>query len=375
VPVLVSEGDGVWAFYVKAELEGTEYRMTSPGGYGSWPSGYNATVWKDAGALRVGGQVGDKAAARFLNGEFSNEEVADLMRLANLQTEQMNAEAVVEAWRTAGQFIPGVGAGVALAEGDGFRGSAYFVRDVVLTVTGTKLLQGGKTLAGMTLRSAGLGAMQGGTSAAFDIGAARAEAAWNGETYAGTVNGDAWEMFRATRNGAAFGLVLGPVAKMASLRKATLERGDDLISFYHGTSHSGASSIRSNGIDLSLGNRGADFGQGFYLSSSREVAESAARRLYGNAVEVLEFQVSRNQLSRMSGLRFGSSSTSWADFTRFHKTFGPQNLIHGGTRYDFVTGPMVRRIRSNGEVLAWPDASQFSIHTRRAVDLFNRGLR
>jgi hypothetical protein len=169
--------------------------------------------------------VGDNTATRFLNGEFSNQEVADLMRLANLQTEQMNAEAVVEAWRTAGQFIPGVGAGVALAEGDGIRGSAYFVRDVVLTVTGTKLLQGGKTLAGMTLRGAGLGAMQGGTSAAFDIGAARAEAAWNGDTYAGTVNGDAWEMFRATRNGAAFGLVLGPVAKMASLRRAGSESG------------------------------------------------------------------------------------------------------------------------------------------------------
>jgi filamentous hemagglutinin len=166
--------------------------------------------------------VGDNTATRFLNGEFSNQEVADLMRLANLQTEQMNAEAVVEAWRTAGQFIPGVGVGVALAEGDGIRGSAYFVRDVVLTVTATKLLQGGKTLAGMTLRGAGLGAMQGGTSAAFDIGAARAEAAWNGETYAGTVNGDAWEMFRATRNGAAFGLVLGPATRIATLRSSNL---------------------------------------------------------------------------------------------------------------------------------------------------------
>jgi len=150
---------------------------------------------------------------------------------------------------------------------------------------------------------------------------------------------------------------------------------DGFTTFYHGTSSSGAASIRANGIDLSIGNAGADFGQGFYLSQSRETAAAAAARLYGDDVAVLEYRVANSELSGLSGLTFDSASESWADFTMFHKSFGPNDLLHGGTPYDFVSGPMVRRIQSNGGVLAWPGSSQFSIHTGQAVDIFNAGLK
>ncbi len=42
--------------------------------------------------------------------------------------------------------------------------------------------------------------------------------------------------------------------------------GDDLISFYHGTSKVGAESIGANGINLGAGRARVDFGQGFYTT-------------------------------------------------------------------------------------------------------------
>ena len=150
--------------------------------------------------------------------------------------------------------------------------------------------------------------------------------------------------------------------------------GDEFVTFYHGTSPAGASSIRRNGIDLGIGERGTDFGQGFYLSTDRATAASAGTRLYGDAVEVVEFRITRSDLTQLQGLHFDSPSASWSDFTRFHKKYGPTELLHGGTPFDFVSGPMVRRIRSNGDVSHWDGLSQFSIHTDRATTIFNQGV-
>lgn len=150
--------------------------------------------------------------------------------------------------------------------------------------------------------------------------------------------------------------------------------GDEFVTFYHGTSPAGASSIRRNGIDLGIGERGTDFGQGFYLSTDRATAASAGTRLYGDAVEVVEFRIGRSDLTQLQGLHFDSPSASWSDFTRFHKKYRPTELLHGGTPFDFVSGPMVRRIRSNGDVSHWDGLSQFSIHTDRAATIFNQGV-
>ncbi len=165
------------------------------------------------------------------------------------------------------------------------------------------------------------------------------------------------------------------VAQFASRSADDLARsGDEFVSFYHGTSAGYADAIREQGIDLSRGRFDADFGRGFYTSSSREVAESAGRRLYGDAVDVVEFRVPRAEFSRLSGLAFDAPSSAWADFARFHKTYAPEVLMHGGEAFDLVSGPMVRRIKSSGEVLSWPGLSQLSVHTQRAADLFSTGI-
>ena len=157
-------------------------------------------------------------------------------------------------------------------------------------------------------------------------------------------------------------------------RELAASSKDDFVSFYHGTSREYAEAIRERGIDLARGRFDADFGRGFYMSSSREVAESAGRRLYGDAVDIVEYRVAHSEISRLSGLAFDSTTAAWSDFARFHKSFGPEILMHGGQAFDFVSGPMVRRITSSGEVLSWPGLSQLSIHTERAIEMFNRGV-
>lgn len=64
--------------------------------------------------------------------------------------------------------------------------------------------------------------------------------------------------------------------------------------------------------------------------------------------ELLQFRVRRTELENLKGLHFGSPTGEWQDFTRFHKENFPLELLHGGEPYDFVSGPMVGRIRSNG---------------------------
>ena len=151
----------------------------------------------------------------------------------------------------------------------------------------------------------------------------------------------------------------------------------EFVSLFHGTSSEFAAAIRNEGIDLARLRLNTDFGRGFYLSESREVAENAARRLYGDAIEVLEYRIPADELEQLSHLHFGSADAAWEDFVRFHRTFepSPTGLAHGGELYDMVSGPMFRRFGSDGAVRAW-DATmtQVSIHTDRAIQLFNRWL-
>ncbi len=151
-----------------------------------------------------------------------------------------------------------------------------------------------------------------------------------------------------------------------------LPSADDFLTYYHGTSKEGAKSIRESGINLRVGNPTADFGQGFYLAPTREAAEWSAKRLY-DEFEIVEFRVAKSQIDDLDILIFDSATDSWADFIKFHKKYGPDKLLHGTQPYDMVIGPMFRRYGKKG-VKAWPDRLQFSIHTRKATDIFNRSV-
>lgn len=160
-----------------------------------------------------------------------------------------------------------------------------------------------------------------------------------------------------------------------------LDRINPKVSFYHGTSPGFAAQIRANGIDLAKSRYGTDFGRGFYTAPTFEGATNSARRLYGEAVEVVEFRIPRRQLERLSELAFGGPTPDWQDFVRLHRgefELGgapgapPQLLEHGGELYDLVTGPLFRRRRRSGAILHYEGLSQTSVHTQRAIDLFNR---
>jgi hypothetical protein len=144
--------------------------------------------------------------------------------------------------------------------------------------------------------------------------------------------------------------------------------------FFHGTAADIASEIRVQGIDLSKGSDFSDFGKGFYLTNSKDEALQSASRLYGDrSLDVVTFDVPNSELSKLSGLTFSDAGADWQDFVRFHKTHGPQDLLHGGEAYDVVNGPLFRRYTGETTPVAWPDRTpQTSIHTQSAVDTFNR---
>lgn len=163
-------------------------------------------------------------------------------------------------------------------------------------------------------------------------------------------------------------------ALLTRRRPSTAGVMDEAVTFFHGTNRRGGNQIRAQGIDLTRSRYNTDFGRGFYLSESRSTAESAARRLYGNDIDVIEFSIPRTQIERMHGLHFSDVTADWADFVRFHRSHSPRILMHGGRAFDMVSGPMFRRMGRHGEVRAWPNLHQLSIHTDLAVEVFNRGM-
>lgn len=166
------------------------------------------------------------------------------------------------------------------------------------------------------------------------------------------------------------------VAANSGRAGAIAGRTDDVTTFYHGTSSEYASTIRANGVDLSKGNPGADFGRGFYLTTSREEALHSAGRLYDGPLDAVEFNVPNSELANLSRLEFGAADSAWQDFTRFHKTFAPEDLLHGGQPYDIVSGPLFRRFDRFGSPIPWENRlPQTSIHTPSAVDVFNAYMR
>jgi RHS repeat-associated protein len=157
---------------------------------------------------------------------------------------------------------------------------------------------------------------------------------------------------------------------------------DDFISFFHGTSRQGEASLRSTGIDLAYSGPQNDFGRGFYLSENRAMAQLRAEQMFEGDAVVLEYRVPRSEYAKLDRLHFDGPTQAWSDFVRFHRQYEPGSLMHGGQKYDVVSGPMWRdlpptRFGADGRTVGhwpWPSDSQISIHTQWAIGLFNGGL-
>ena len=168
--------------------------------------------------------------------------------------------------------------------------------------------------------------------------------------------------------------------------------------FYHASSESGASSIINNGIDLAQGRFNADFGRGFYMTTDKALAGWTTERIPG----IIEpsfatFRVGNKKLETLSKLEFNNPSSEWADFVTLNKKYIGDNTIftskasqlqwmHGGEHYDMVVGPFAKRLVSDYRYNAWAakdiqgvqlntDPIQISIHTNKAIDIFNQAIR
>ncbi len=92
---------------------------------------------------------------------------------------------------------------------------------------------------------------------------------------------------------------------------------------------------------------------------------------------MIEFRVPNSELDRLSTLDLGDNMDLWRKYIAHHKNLGKRgvpkpDLPQGIPLHDVRTGPLYQDVR-NGEVFPSTKRSpQTSIHTQRAVDLFNQ---
>jgi hypothetical protein len=97
------------------------------------------------------------------------------------------------------------------------------------------------------------------------------------------------------------------------------------------------------------------------------MAGRVARRT-NDSSSIISYRVSNRQLSQLDSLTFDGPGGSWASFVGLHRT--PGTPLHG---FDIVNGPAVRNL-STLEALPYPLFNQTSLHTPRAVVVFENGL-
>jgi hypothetical protein len=141
------------------------------------------------------------------------------------------------------------------------------------------------------------------------------------------------------------------------------------IVVFHGTDGSSAQLIRRHGIELAAGRTDAEFGQGFYTTTSRGQAAAwatrRARRQHSVPV-VLRFVAERNELSRLDGLWFIRASGDTPDFWSFVRHCRGGGHMHGRPGwYDVVAGPVTTLAQFG--VAALPDLDQLSFHSPRSL--------
>ena len=134
-----------------------------------------------------------------------------------------------------------------------------------------------------------------------------------------------------------------------------------------------------------------DFGQGFYLSDSLDVARRTAFRAVrqrGGTPVVLAFEVDETKMRQMAFKKFAQpGNRTWAKFVLANRNPKMEASDHNrDRRYDWVVGPIAddglaflfkmfeRGYYTLGEVLRRMQfgrrlTTQYSFHTRRAISL------
>jgi hypothetical protein len=100
---------------------------------------------------------------------------------------------------------------------------------------------------------------------------------------------------------------------------------EDAVDLYHGTNSSGAENILKNGVDPSYAPRSRDFGNGFYTSQGRSLAENWAAKVAGwrgGDPVVLHFRVPASALDSLNSLSFEGDSPALRDFLMSMRTGG-----------------------------------------------------
>ncbi|USA47471.1 DUF3990 domain-containing protein [Acinetobacter sp. C26M] len=164
----------------------------------------------------------------------------------------------------------------------------------------------------------------------------------------------------------------------------------EFITLYHGTSKAFASDIRVSGIDITKSKASNDFGEGFYLTSSRDDAISSATMQNKNLndIGVLEFRIPKDKYNDLNHLEFNSPNKEWQDFVTLNK--GIENYIgkNGNTipfyrppqewnvkieNHDIISGPLFRKINSEGKMLHWENRQpQVVVRSPASAWLFNQ---
>jgi len=106
---------------------------------------------------------------------------------------------------------------------------------------------------------------------------------------------------------------------------------------YHG------SNMMIDSIDLKRGRRGKDFGQGFYLTESKEdamnMAQTAVDREESGVPTLNQFEFNESNLvdGTLNVKRFEGYSLEWARFVNANRSNRSNQPIHA---YDVVYGPI-----------------------------------
>ncbi len=163
------------------------------------------------------------------------------------------------------------------------------------------------------------------------------------------------------------------------------------LTLYHGTIATSAEVILRDGVNLSACNAEADFGRGFYMTTSPSQAlewaiERATRRRRRRPAKpaVLQASVGITALADLHMRAFVGRCPNDADglweFVRWHRWHGRTDPDRRpNMQFDMVIGPVTSPRQSDPEHRIdrglWLDYDQISFHTADALRLINGHLK
>ncbi|MGC2781279.1 MAG: DUF3990 domain-containing protein [Bradyrhizobium sp.] len=116
---------------------------------------------------------------------------------------------------------------------------------------------------------------------------------------------------------------------------------------YHGTTLAHAQLIVSHGINPRAGRGAADFGQGFYVTTTLHQAQQWANQKVRNLpshvagiAAVLSFDLDRDLAAACEHLTFVLADSDYHDFVLFNRLGSATHGRSGGAAYALVHGPV-----------------------------------